>query len=62
MMKILDDIENICLIKVVNIKTVFLRCDNAGENKSLRDELIKDKPKIKFEFTSPKTPQTKWCS
>ena len=57
MLKILDDIENICLIKQVDIKNVFLRCDNAGENKSLRDELIKDKPKIKFEFTSPKTPQ-----
>ena len=34
-----------------------MRCDNAGENKSLQKEIINDKPKIKFKFTSPKTPQ-----
>ena len=57
MIKLLDDIETICVIKQLEIKTVFLRCDNAGENKSLQKEIVNDKPKIKFEFTSPKTPQ-----
>ena len=57
MMRILEDIENICLIKKVSMKNVHLRCDNAGENKSLHDDLKTKKPHIKFEFTSPKTPQ-----
>ena len=57
MIQIIDDIETICIIKQLQIKTVFLRCDNAGENKSLQKELSNNKPKIKFEFTSPKTPQ-----
>ena len=58
MVKILDDIETICAIKQLEIQTVsFLRCDNAGENKSLQKELTNSKPKITFEFTSPRTPQ-----
>ena len=57
MIQIIDDIETICIIKQLQIKTVFLRCDNAGENKSFQKEITNDKPKIKFEFTSPKTPQ-----
>ena len=57
MINIIDDIETICIIKQLYIKTVFLRCDNASENKSFQQEIMHDKPKIKFEFTSPKTPQ-----
>ena len=40
MIKILGDIETICEIKQVEIQTVFLRCDNAGENKSPSEQRV----------------------
>jgi transposase InsO family protein len=40
----------------VQIKTI--RCDNAGENKSLQQKIQADKTlNIKFEFTAPYTPE-----
>ena len=34
-----------------------IRCDNDGENKVLLQKCNEEKLKIKFEFTSPRTPQ-----
>lgn len=36
----------------------FIRCDNAGENKIIKDELVKQEIKnIEMEFTAPRTPE-----
>ena len=39
----------------INVK--YICCDNAGENKGLQQQLMKDGSKIQFEFTAPATPQ-----
>ena len=49
---ILKKIENNYDLKIKKI-----RCDNAGENISLEKQCINQKMKIKFEYTSPGTPQ-----
>ena len=38
-----------------NVKIIF--CDNAGENKMIEDNFMKNFKEIKFEFTSPGTPK-----
>ena len=38
-----------------NVK--IIRCDNAGENKMIEDNFMKNFKEIKFEFTSPGTPK-----
>jgi hypothetical protein len=40
---------------------LFIRCDNAGENKVTRDELKRIAPALQFEFTAPDTPQQNGC-
>ena len=40
-----------------NLKIKQVRCDNAGENLSLEKQCINENMKIKFEYTSPGTPQ-----
>ena len=35
----------------------IIRCDNAGENLTLQQELIKDGIDVTFEFVAPHTPQ-----
>ena len=40
-----------------DVKIMKVRCDNVGENVLLEKECIDIKMKIKFEYTSPRTPQ-----
>ena len=40
-----------------NCKVEFIRCDNAGENKSLEKACIEKGLNIAFEYTSRNTPQ-----
>jgi hypothetical protein len=35
----------------------FLRCDNSGENESLRKALIREGINVHMEFTAPQTPK-----
>jgi hypothetical protein len=35
----------------------FIRCDNAGENKTFKKQCIAEKLGIEFEYTAPNTPQ-----
>jgi hypothetical protein len=39
------------------IKILTVRCDNAGENKHLENECMKQQMGIRFEYTAPGTPQ-----
>ena len=48
---LLDDLKN--KGKIVK----YIRCDNAGENKKLKEKCDRLKLGIEFEFTAPKTPQ-----
>ena len=41
--------------KGINLK--FIRCDDAGENKKLEEELIKRQMGVQFEYTGAGTPQ-----
>jgi hypothetical protein len=44
--------------KYQNIKGEKIRCDNAGENKSLKDEINADATlSVESEFTAPYTPE-----
>ena len=48
------------LLKMKNNRKVvkFLRCDNAGENTKIEEEIIHEKVEgVKMEFTAPNTPQ-----
>ena len=40
-----------------NLKIKRVRCDNAGENTTFEEECINHNMRIKFEYTSPGTPQ-----
>ena len=51
-------------IKLINkirnnygITTKTIRCDNAGENKSLEKEIIEKGMNMRFEYTATNTPQ-----
>ena len=50
-------IELIYEIENKGIKVRKIRCDNAGENQTLKKECEKRRMNIIFEFTSPGTPQ-----
>ena len=41
----------------MKINAKIIRCANAGENKTLKESLMKNFKGIKFEFMSPGTPQ-----
>ena len=41
----------------MKINAKIIRCANAGENKTLKESLMKNFKEIKFEFMSPGTPQ-----
>ena len=42
---------------IYDLQTKFIRCDNAGENKSLEQECIAHNMGIQFEYTPSGTPQ-----
>ena len=44
-------------MKTMKEKVKTIRCDNAGENKTLEETCAKNSEEIKFEFTSLGTPQ-----
>ena len=48
-------IKHLKIAEDVTVKTI--RCDNAGENKSLQNDCIKEGLGINFQFTAPYTPQ-----
>ena len=43
--------------KTMNKNVKIICCDNAGENKTLEENFMKNSEEIKFEFTSPGNPQ-----
>ena len=53
--QIVDLIKEINGIK--NRKVAYIRCDNAGENKTLEEECKKEGLGITFEYTARNTPQ-----
>ena len=44
-------------MNTMNINVKIICCDNAGENKALEENCANNSEEIKFEFTSPSTPQ-----
>ena len=42
--------------KTTNKNIKIIRCDNAGENDTLKENCVKNSKEIKFEFTSPGNP------
>ena len=44
-------------MKTIKKKVKIIFCDNAGENKALEENCMKNFEEIKFEFTSPGNPQ-----
>jgi hypothetical protein len=43
-------------MKIADIKTKFIRCDNAGENRTMKDDLDVKNFRAKFEFSGPRKP------
>ena len=41
----------------LNYQVKYIRCDNAGENRALEDNMKKEGLGIIFEYTAPNTPQ-----
>ena len=44
-------------LKIADVNVKFIRCDDAGENKSMKDDHRIKSFGVKFEFSGPRTPQ-----
>jgi hypothetical protein len=44
-------------LKIANRNVKFIRCDNAGENMTMKNDPEVKSFGIKFEFSGPRTPQ-----
>ena len=44
-------------LKIADVNVKFIRCDDTGENKSMKDDHRIKSFGVKFEFSGPRTPQ-----